>query len=195
MCLPCNAINELYTQKPSSQQHHAARAHCGACPGQPLLPQQPQQAGLWRALAQLALRAHLRAAASAAQAQGSARQGQPQARLPRARPVELLAAQVLARQTLERGRVAAAAAGPRRPAGDGRLLPADLGTRGAQDKHPGGAEDKHPVPPAQRALAAPRMRADHAFGRNGDRCAVSMPTATCGWRSHPRSADHGPAGR
>ena len=51
--------------------------------------------------------------------------------------------------------VAAAAARPRRPAGDGRIVPAHLGARDPEDRAADGPADQHPVPPARRALSYP----------------------------------------
>ena len=51
--------------------------------------------------------------------------------------------------------VPASRAGPRRSRGDGRQLPAHLGTRGAQDGTGGRAADQRAVPPARRPLIQP----------------------------------------
>ena len=50
------------------------------------------------------------------------------------------------------GPVAAASAPPRRPAGDGRVMPTHLGARDPEDNPAHRTTDQHPVPPARRAL-------------------------------------------
>ena len=66
--------------------------------------------------------------------------------------VSLGATRTFALRKRASGSVFAAGAGARRPAGDGRIMPADLGTRGPQDVGAHRYAGQHPVPAARRAL-------------------------------------------
>ena len=79
-----------------------------------------------------------------------------------------------------RGPLAAAAAGPRRPAGDGRIVPAHLGARGAEDRQ--GPPARGSASSSVRATCAEVSRgpsATAATNRSRARCVLTGPPA--GW--------------
>ncbi len=90
--------------------------------------------------------------------------------------VSLGAARVFALQTARRRQVTAPAAPARRPVGDGRLVPAHLGTRDTEDDQAHRPADQHPVPPARRALTLHRRDGPRSRSR-----ARSVLTCATGW--------------
>ena len=80
---------------------------------------------------------------------------------------------------------AAPRAGPRRPARDGRQLPAHLGARHPEDGPPGRPADQHPVPPARRALTCASARLEQGADR------LSIVDAADGLGERGRDRQHG----